>query len=142
MDISYDMIVQEKLPVFDGIYCGDVIYEFAVENNGSQRKAVRIGLSDSIKESYIPSVVCTLYETTAENYMKLECGEGAYGGIGFVCLSDMSGKIVFLACFEESNPFIHAVMEKDCISAVNNLGETWTFSPDADGLPSIDISRI
>ncbi len=141
--ITYDMIAHSQVPVFNGILSGGTVYEFSLSQPDPCKGAPRIAslacVSQSIKSRCLPCALCSLYEVTAEGGLLLECGEGSHGSVGYVCLSK-DGEIIFLACFDESNPFIAASLREDTIIAQNNLGETWTFRFGGNEPPSVAIT--
>lgn len=145
--ISYNMIDRDKLPMFNGVFWNEKIYEFHLINvpdckKNDHRMAILEKESDSICDRFSPSVVCTTFEVSyIEKGLHLECGEGSWGGDGFVCLSTMNRQIVFLACFENSNPFIVAEYKEGCIRTMNNNGEIWVFEFYESCPPSIKISK-
>lgn len=143
--INYSMIEKEDMPVFDGIYCRGQIYEYRIREYSNpdsckHKIAEFLCTSNIIKEEYIPTCLCTTFETFYEEHdLLLECGEASYGSIGFVCLSNKNKNVVFLACFEYSNPFVIAEYKEGKIRAMNNLGEIWTFVFGKQSVPTITI---
>lgn len=65
---------------------------------------------------------CRLGATRAD----LACGEGSYGGDGFVCLLE-NGAPRWLAFLTFSNPFVEARVDGEYLLATNNRDETWRF---------------
>jgi len=56
------------------------------------------------------------------------CGEGGYASEGFVAVeSDKTKRLLWIAFFEESNPFTKVSIINDRIIAHNNLKEMWAF---------------
>ncbi|AEY67512.1 hypothetical protein [Clostridium sp. BNL1100] len=56
------------------------------------------------------------------------CGEGSFGGDGFVVVeSRKDKKAVWIAFFEESNPFEKVEVVGEFIYVYNNLKEKWRF---------------
>ena len=145
MNISYDLIHKDKLPIFDGVLWHEHIYEYQLETVlssdgiGSQRKAIFKDKLENV-DSKLPAVLYTSYELLYDDGMLLECGEGSWGGIGFICLSTASRYIQFLACFENSNPFVIAEYINGRVRAMNNIGEIWVFEYEGHQHPSIKIS--
>lgn len=57
---------------------------------------------------------------------KIICGEGSYGGDGFILAVSLdSNQMLWLASFDESNPFVSIYVEKQQIYVVNNCHEVW-----------------
>ena len=58
----------------------------------------------------------------------VQIGEGAMGGDGFVATSDRaSKKLLWLAFFENSNPFVDVEITDDVIQVQNNHSISWRF---------------
>jgi hypothetical protein len=63
-----------------------------------------------------------------ERGIRVEFGEGSFGCYGFVACTDLATeRLLWLAFFQESNPFVRAHCRGDTIEATTNLGHTWTF---------------
>jgi hypothetical protein len=59
---------------------------------------------------------------------RIICGEGSWGGDGFVAvLKADSGKILWIAFFSTSNPFLSVKLEGDQVIATSNHGIRWRF---------------
>lgn len=73
---------------------------------------------------------------------KIVCGGGSYGGDGFVLATALeSGEMLWLASFDESNPFI-SIYEKDqYIYVTNNCEEVWQFKIIRDDCVEINIVK-
>lgn len=72
---------------------------------------------------------------------KAVCGEGSYGGDGFVLLESLiTGKMLWLASFDNSNPFIRIQRDKSGFIVTNNCYEKWYF--DISDTNNIKISII
>lgn len=143
MEIPYAVIDGGgKMPIINGIFLYGRVYEYSIENlrgaDGCRRRAVFSGTAERFGEGV--STLCATYEKVCEEQgLLLECGEGSWGGDGFVCLSETGRKILFLAFFDTADPFIVAEYKERRVRALNNLGELWTFSFDDNGPPSIEI---
>ena len=66
-----------------------------------------------------------LHEKTG--FYKAICGEGSYGGDGFIVTLDADNKICWAAVFDCSNPFVQLQQRGEELVAINNLGECWVF---------------
>ncbi|MDX1908876.1 MAG: hypothetical protein SF053_17705 [Bacteroidia bacterium] len=55
------------------------------------------------------------------------CGEGSYGGDGLVGLI-YEGEFLWMAFFDESNPFEHVSMDESFVYAENNHKQIWRFN--------------
>lgn len=145
--ITYNSIKSGIVPIFNGIYYNGLIYEYMIENTVDSLTNTKIATLQNILECtcerHVPSVLSENYRKEyKEHSLLLECGEGSYGGIGYLCLSTIDEEIICLACFEESNPFIVAEYRDGYIRAMNNIFEMWTFQFDCDGLPKLTIQEI
>ncbi len=66
-----------------------------------------------------------------EKQITVYCGEGSYGGDGFVVVQSNVGiGILWIAFFETANPFISIEITDNTIYAINNLKEKWSFNID------------
>lgn len=75
-----------------------------------------------------------------EEDISISCGEGGYGGIGFIVVSSCAEKnLIWSACFEESNPFVDIRMRNRDIIATSNLGWEWIFP--LDNPDKVDIIK-
>lgn len=72
--------------------------------------------------SIIKEVVCD------ERGLLIQVGEGSMGGDGFVAALEYSSKrLLWVAFFENSNPFVDVKIEGDLVLATNNHGTYWSF---------------
>ena len=73
---------------------------------------------------------------------KIVCGGGSYGGDGFVLATALeSGEMLWLASFDESNPFISLYEKDQYIYATNNCQEVWQFKIIRDDYVEINIVK-
>ena len=54
-------------------------------------------------------------------------GEGGMGGDGFLALTDVANRLLWIAFFDFSNPFVFVEIARSEIIAKNNLEESWHF---------------
>lgn len=60
---------------------------------------------------------------------KIICGEGSYGGDGFILAVSLdSNQMLWLASFDESNSFVSIYAEKQQIYVINNCHEVWRIN--------------
>lgn len=110
------------------IYCNE-------DNNFIYEKgeASKLNIEDLIsKEDFYWIYVTELKrrEYKDENII-VSCGEGSYGGDGFVEVrSYLENKLLWIAFFDNSNPFVEVKVEERKIIATNNQGCDWVFSVD------------
>ena len=84
----------------------------------------------------IISDIAVSAEYAFQNY-HIFCGEGSYGGDGFV--TAVSGnEIQWLAFWEDANPFIKIQSHENQLEITNNLHEVWQF--DLSDPKSITVS--
>ncbi len=70
------------------------------------------------------------------------CGEGSFGGDGFVLVrSNSDSQIKWVAFFEDSNPFERIEIIDNIIYAYNNLFEKWGFNINKPTEISIELLR-
>lgn len=136
-----------KLPIINGVFLDGRIYKYSIESiydaerKRSRRCAVYTGQLDNTNDKNVSSLIVTYEKSYNGQELLLECGEGSWGGDGFICLSKANRNIIFLAFFDTANPFVIAEYKGKRIRAMNNLGELWTFCFDAKEPPSIEISE-
>lgn len=66
-------------------------------------------------------------------------GEGGFGGDGFVAVVELgTDKLIWLAFFDRSNPFVSGEFEGDVVVVVNNAGMTWRFPMSGPEKVSLD----
>lgn len=115
----------EYLPVVNGVVYSDgrvERYTISVDEN-RRRTLSNGGISCDIFES----VAYVNDELTCEDMgIKFACGEGSYGGDGFV-LAERSNtsELIWLMSFDDSNPFVKLERKEGSLFAENNCGEVW-----------------
>ena len=124
-----------RLPIINGIVYEDGSIEWInIDYDSNYRRIINRGsnlsINDLISKSELHfSAISTCYQT--ENKTKgvtLYCGGGSYGSEGYVVLeSNVESKLIWIAFFEESNPFEKIEFINDKIIVYNNLREKWSF---------------
>lgn len=67
------------------------------------------------------------------------CGEGSWGGDGYIALVQAdSNQPIWIAYFDESNPFVSVELSADCVIAVSNHGNRWSFPINAPEKVTVD----
>ncbi len=90
---------------------------------GELKKSGLLELTDIIQ-------LAELFEN--EKGIRISCGEGGWGGEGFVAVSRIEGDyLIWIAFFDVSNPFVKISFHENEIFGVTNLGNTWKFPVDA-----------
>lgn len=132
-DINYEWH-NEKLPIINGIIYADGSIDWInVDYDGDSRKIVfgnKIHLNDLINknELYLSSIMVNKKLENPEKQIMVYCGEGGFGGDGFVVVESQTDfKIEWIAFFETANPFENIEVIDDKIIAYNNLDEKWVF---------------
>ena len=90
----------------------------------------RISISDIMSSGDINfSTISTCYQISdSKNNVRAYCGGGSYGSEGYVVVeSEIDSELLWIAFFEEANPFERIEISDDNISVYNNLRERWTF---------------
>lgn len=68
-------------------------------------------------------------ETYPSLNIRILAGESDYGDNGFISLIDaMSNDLIWMAFFENSNPFNNASINNNCLYAESTNGYQWIFS--------------
>lgn len=140
--------MQRRLPIASGVFFGDgrwipvqpqMIDELASGSAGS-RYVIHPGVSRNIEElgreeSDGFAAITELVEESASDEsrnLRVCCGEGSYGGDGFVALLRADdGSPIWVAFFEDSNPFVSVRLTESEAIGVTNLGHEWRFPIDA-----------
>jgi len=96
----------------------------------------RFSFGESLSEAYSKGALefTTITEmidetaTDAGRNLRAYCGEGGFGGDGFValCWAD-TDKPIWIAFFETSNPFVSVSLHANCVVAQTTLDRKWTF---------------
>jgi hypothetical protein len=69
------------------------------------------------------------------------CGEGSYGGDGFVCATECDA-VLWIAFFTYSNPFIYVEQLGGCLIARNSCDERWSFPIDSPQNVSVAVGAV
>jgi hypothetical protein len=72
-------------------------------------------------------------KTEHEDYV-LHCGEGSYGGDGFIMITDKNDKIRWLLFHERINPIEKVEIENNRIIGINNCNKKYEFNIDWEKL--------
>jgi len=122
-----DLWLSGKLPGWDGLYRADgSAWAARIDDsvpNGFVLMAP-LGLTAMLRDS--PEWV-TEYDITTERQLPdcsgyLCCGEAAHGSEGFFARLDAGRDLVWVAYFEDSNPFVEIAFEGNRAVVTSNLG--------------------
>lgn len=125
----------DKCPLIDGVLFDDgrlfeVDYHEVTIRGISGHAATLSGNASCVVEtdpdfSSLARNDCVKDRRTTLDYL---CGEGSWGGDGFVaCIDRMAGRLRWIAFFQHSNPFVRLRLEGARIVAENNHGHLWSF---------------
>lgn len=70
-----------------------------------------------------------------------ECGEGSFGGDGYVSITDSEGNLSWLLFLDDSNPFVRLEQRGKHLVAISSLSEIWDIpidSPESIRISSTD----
>lgn len=124
--------LSEKIPIVNGILYPDGNFEQINTQKTKFEFSEDTIFSDIIINS---EIICE------DSGYKAICGEGSYGGDGFVMLEKLHTKeLLWLASFDNSNPFIDIIYSGNNIIATNNLYKKYCF--DISDIKNIKISII
>lgn len=74
------------------------------------------------------SIIVNKKLESSDKQINVYCGEGSFGGDGFVVVESQTDfKVKWIAFFETANPFEKLEIFEDKIFAYNNLNEKWIF---------------
>jgi len=157
MDIqNYPAVdLQERLskvycPLINGItHANGIVNRLAIESQAQQGEPMRkywIEQSNQTSISELQSTNSLQWtsfnelneEPNVQEDFTLLLGEGGWGSEGFVALLQLTTrKFLWIAFFDDSNPFTKARFENGKIIAVSTHGNEWTFSYPTPSLLSI-----
>lgn len=124
-----------RLPIINGILYGNSTIEWInIDYDLNYKRIINRGsilcVNDLImKNELYFSTISTCYQFEDKNNdLVIYCGGGSYGSEGYIVVeSKIDLKLIWIAFFEESNPFEKLEIIGDKIIAYNNLNEKWIF---------------
>jgi hypothetical protein len=124
-----------RLPIINGILYHDGSIDWInIDYDNTKRKieyGSRININELLSEDDFGFSYIGVNDRTKDvnNSLNVCCGEGGFGGDGFVVVeSTANDEIIWVAFFETANPFIKVEVTGDTVYAINNLGEKWCFN--------------
>jgi len=136
----------QKLPIVNGIIYSDGSLDWInVDYVGDKRKiqfGSRIHLDDLLSNNEVGFSNIIINKKTQSFYKKINvyCGEGSFGGDGFVVVETQNDlHIKWIAFFETANPFEKIDIIDNKVIAYNNLNEKWIF--DINNLSNLIIEN-
>jgi hypothetical protein len=136
MNVIQDMWKQDKCPLVNGIIIiGERYHEFDIVwknvSPGNYRVSLHetsaIPVKDLLTRGDLGWVEIDTYIQFRWEGFLAKAGAGAFGGDGFIGVQKASGHLLWLAFFQNSNPFVSLSMSLDMLQAVSNTGITWGF---------------
>lgn len=135
--------LSEKLPIVNGVLYPDRIYNYVLiapdetkKRNAyhfKEKEKKKFYFSEGTKITINSEIICD------DLNCKAVCGGGSYDGAGFVMLESLTtGKMLWLASFDNSNPFISIQRYENTFIVTNNCNEKWHF--DISDMDNIKIS--
>jgi hypothetical protein len=71
-------------------------------------------------------------KTDEDRNPRAYCGQGAWGSEGFVALARAdTDEPIWIAVFDNSNPFISIALDRECVAAKTTLDNEWRFLIDS-----------
>lgn len=122
-----DQWIRGFSPLIDGIlYADGVLTSIRIENEAD-------GLSISKQGSYLLDAIEIFVEVDISSTLSYEgteigCGASGMGDEGFFYCSKKE-KLLWIAFFQGSNPFVNVRMEKGLALVTNNWGHSLQFAP-------------
>jgi hypothetical protein len=118
---------QYKLPVINGIITKDDFMKISFKDG--KLECIRSVFDNiSLREEEC-SDIDIVKKTEREDYT-LYCGEGSYGGDGFIMIADKNDKIRWLLFHERINPIENVEIENNIIIGINNCKKRYEFKID------------
>lgn len=127
MQSIQDLFRAERWPIVSGVYfdSGEVVLiQCALEFWVRPVARSRLESIVEINREWMTSLNVLFTAQGARAGLYVECGEGSEGSEGFVGLSQRDGHLLWLAYFENSNPFVTAAIEGGRISARRQIWAT------------------
>lgn len=124
---------RDTLPIVNGIlYSNGHIERYAINADENWHRTVsKDHTTTAISlENIIETVACINDECIcADMDIKFTCGEGSYGGDGFILAEkNKSKQMVWLISFDDANPFVKLERKGNLLFAINNCGEVWCIN--------------
>lgn len=121
------------LPIVNGIlYSNGHIerYVITADENWYRTVSKDNAVSEISPENIIETAACINDEyVCAEIDIKFTCGEGSYGGDGFILAeTNKSNQMVWLISFDDANPFVKLEKKGNFLFSINNCGEVWCIN--------------
>jgi len=124
-----------RIPIINGVLhengeieCINISYD--LDYNRVVKRGSNQNIYELIKEKevYFSKISTFRQIKESKNNIVVSYGGGSYGSEGYIVLeSNINFRIIWIAFFEEANPFEKLDIIDDKIIAYNNLNEKWIF---------------
>lgn len=137
--IIQSMWEKDRLPILNGLLLADGSC-FAVRHNVPEAAELDISPQTfNFDPDYDYSAVDTMAETPWDDGM-IYCGEGSFGGDGFVIVLSGTGAIRWLFMHDSANPFVNMQIDDGTLYIQNNCLVTWRFNLNNPLEMSVDLT--
>lgn len=137
---------KKRLPIVNGIVYKDGSVDWInISLSGNKRvieHGSKVHLDELLSENELgfSNIIISDKIIDLINKTIVYCGEGSYGGDGFIVVELMKdSQISWIAFFENANPFEKVEVIDKFVLAYNNLGEVWRFKIDTPNDMSIQL---
>ena len=138
MKTTQQMWESKMWPVRNGVYIADgtvallkVLMPWESVDKRISASVSGSAMLDQIgeyRENKLTHLAPLCEQSYADLNLSIFAGEGAHGSEGFVAVSrTTTGRLMWLAYFDCSNPFEKVLLENDVVIVVSNLGHSWRF---------------
>ena len=117
---------KNKLPIMNGIITKDEFIKININENKLFFNKIDFDKSISLLEENC-SDIDIFREIKYKNYT-LYCGEGSYGGDGFIIITDKNNKIIWIMFHDEINPIENIEIGNNKIIGINNCNIKYEFT--------------
>lgn len=125
----------KQLPIINGIIHSDNRVQLFEMNENSGKRNVSFYKTCNINELNldleleVSKVIINDEIMSEDGKLKVMCGEGSFGGDGFIVLySLIEERVIWILFSEVANPFIKVELLDNEVVALNNLDENWIIS--------------
>jgi hypothetical protein len=116
---------KDKLPIINGIITKDEFIKININNN-----KLYFSKADFDKETSLLEEDCSdidIFREIKHKNHTLYCGEGSYGGDGFITVADENNKIIWIMFHDKINPIENIEIENNKIIGINNCNKKYEF---------------
>mgnify|MGYP000878755450 CR=1 FL=1 len=124
-----------RLPIINGIlYENGIIEWINIDYDSNYKRIINRGSNLCINDLILKNELhfsnistCYQFENNTKDIV-VYCGGGSHGSEGFIVVeSKVGSKLIWIAFFEESNPYEKIEFIDEKINVYNNLKEKWSF---------------